>query len=80
MNEDHYDEAIMYFNISIKADPDYLPAYSHLALCYERKEDFPKAVEAWQKYTEFDSYFGKVVQTHIVLTDKFLKAREMKHH
>lgn len=76
MNEGRYDEAIMYFNISVKADPDYLPAYSHLALCYERKEDFPKAIEAWQKYTEFDSYFKREVQAHIELTDKFLKARE----
>lgn len=77
MSKRKWDEAIMYFNISIKRQPDYLVAYSQLASCYERKRDFIKAKETWQKYTEFDSYFKDAVITHIELIDDYLKINEL---
>ncbi len=77
MGERNWDEAIMYFNVSIRREPEYLPAYSQLALCYERKEDFERAKEAWEKYAEFDSYFRDVVITHIEMIDEYVKADEL---
>lgn len=61
-NKNNIDTAILYFETALKIHTSQPLVFSMIGICYDIKEDIPKAVEAYQKYYELiksDIEFGK---------------------
>lgn len=71
---DDIDNAIMYFEKAKSVEPQNANIYYRIAMCYEKKKNFSKAIENWEKCIRYSNspQITEIAKKHI----KFLK--EMK--
>jgi len=64
---DELDNAIEYVNKAIHKDPKNPRAYYLLALIYEKKQDYVRAIDLWEKVLEYSSKkdMKEIAQKHI---------------
>ena len=54
LDQQKYHEAIEYFSLSVKEDPNFSTGYNNLGQCYEKIGDKVKAIENYQKAVDLD--------------------------
>lgn len=55
-NKKQYDNAINCFTEAVLADPSFIDSYYNLAVLYEYKGEFSKALAAYKKVLDIDNY------------------------
>ena len=70
----NYEEVVLYLKKSIEADFNFADSHYALGLCYEKKEDYPKAIESYKRaeHLLIDKYDNLHKKDILLKTEKAL--------